>query len=254
MTSWCGLNRFGALLSADGDVGEDAWVLMTDASLLGRSGAGPLLRRARMALVEQTRVTPPKWVAWGLRACAVLVIAGCVAAWLGVDRTHHRALAEARATDAAVAATARLATQLQASIDALIVSTGSTGEAISHTVAISENVRALVTVVAGGNVTRAEADQLATVTNNLGDLEASLLETEGGLGETTQVLTDAQPVVDAAASTLQAMAEDARTGSGSQSVGGDGRTWWRVAITLTGVVLLTMLAALLAAVRRPRQV
>lgn len=217
-----------------------------------------------MAPVEQTLATPPRWVAWALRASAVLVIVACAAAWLAVERAHRRELAEARAVNASLAATidtatasAGLARQLQASVDALAVSSGSTGEAVSHTVAISENLRALVAVVAGGNVTGPQADQLATVTNNLGDIEAALLETQGGLSETERTLTDAQPLVNAAAATLQALPDNLRTTSDSRSrarsAGDDGRLWWRLAIVLSGVVLLAMVAALLALVRRTPQ-
>ena len=209
--------------------------------------------------MKQTRAAALGWVAWALRACALVVIVACAAAWVAVDRAHQAAVADRRAASAALSstidlatATAGLAAQLQSSLDALTVGTGSSGEAISHTVTISENLRSLVSVVADGSVTPAEAEQLTTVTDTLGDLEASLLETAGGVGETLQALTTAQPRVAAATATLQALPDHLRATSRDQTVG-TGQGWWRVAILLAGLVLLTIVAALLALVRRPAQ-
>ncbi len=196
---------------------------------------------------------------WGLRACAALVVIACTAAWLAVDRAHQAAQAHVRATDAALAftldlavATADLGAQLQASVDALVVGSGSAGEAVSHTVAISQNLRLLVAVVAGSrNLSAADTDQLTSVTNSLGDLEAALLETEGGLGETQQALTDVQPLVQTAAVTLQAVPDALRAQSADhRAAAADGRALWRLGIVLIGLSLLTLVAVLTAVVRR----
>lgn len=212
-----------------------------------------------MGFVKQTRAAAPGWEAWALRACALVVIVACAAAWVAVDRAHRAAVADRRAASAALSstidlatATAGLAAQLHSSLDALTAGTRSTGEAISHAVTISENLRSLVSVVADGSVTPAEAKQLTTVTDTLGDLEASLLETAGGVDETLQALTTAQPLVAAATATLQALPDHLRATSRDQ-MGGTGQGWWRVAIVLAGLVLLTIVAALSALVRRPDQ-
>ena len=199
------------------------------------------------------------WLVWGLRGCAALVIIAGGSAWLAVDRAQSAAQAHLRATDAALAtvtidlagATADLGAQLQASVDALVVGSGSSSEAVSHTVAISQNLRVLVGVVAGlQNLSAEDTDQLTSVTNSLGDLEAALLETEGGLGETQQALTDVQPVVQAATTRLQGLPDQLRALSVDHRATGDGRALWRLAIVLTGVALMMLVAALTVVVQR----
>ena len=193
----------------------------------------------------------------GVAMGAVLVAA--VFAWLAAGDVNDASAATAAArsslagTIALADATAALATQVQATNDALVTATGSAGEASGWTVAISQNVRGLIEALTGSSgafgAAGADSKQIDDVRNALGEAEASLLETEGGLNESNSTLAGNADALGDAVTTLQALPEQLRAAADDlSSASSDADTalvLWRLAIVLTALVLLLVLVVLL---------
>jgi hypothetical protein len=181
----------------------------------------------------------------------VLTVAAAVVAWLAVgdavdgSAANHRAAAASLAQGIALAQAAdSLADQMQNSVNALVVGTGSASEAMSHVIEISQNVEKLRVIVErldpdGSN------DTLVEIQTGLGEAQASLLETQGGVDETQQGLVATQPAIQSAITALEAIPDQLRSAQ-ADLTGSDGAFdnqlgLWRTAIVLGTITLLLAL-------------
>ena len=185
-----------------------------------------------------------------IRVSMALVAVAAIIAWIAVGESVESSRSDRRATAVALAAglvladgTSSLAGQLKASIDALVVGVGSAGESIAHSIAISENVALLLDLVRGlDGVDGAKVTDIAT---GLADAQASLLENQGGLGETSATLAAAQRPIDAAVIALQAAPDQLRRAQ--RELDGSSPTYteqlwlWRLAIVIAALALILAL-------------
>ena len=183
-----------------------------------------------------------------IRVAMVLTLAAAVVAWLAVGDTvdgsaaNHRAAAASLAQGVAIAQAADSMTdQLQNSVNALVVGAGSTSEAMTHIVAIAENVEQLRIIVEGLDPDVSDA-KLVEIQTGIAEAKASLLETQGGLDETQQGLIATQPAIQSAITALEAIPDQLRSAQ-ADLTDSDGAFdnqlgLWRTAIVLLTVTLL----------------
>ena len=183
-----------------------------------------------------------------IRVAMVLTLAAAVVAWLAVGDTvdgsaaNHRAAAASLAQGVAIAQAADSMTdQLQNSVNALVVGAGSTSEAMTHIVAIAENVEQLRIIVEGLDPDVSDA-KLVEIQTGIAEAKASLLETQGGLDETQQGLIATQPAIQSAITALEAIPDQLRIAQ-ADLTDSDGAFdnqlgLWRTAIVLLTVTLL----------------
>ncbi|MCU1366407.1 MAG: hypothetical protein JWN39_2046 [Ilumatobacteraceae bacterium] len=180
----------------------------------------------------------------------IILVIGLVIAWGAAGSAHEAATATSRASRDAVDHTLELANaaatlggEVEMSVGALSEATGSASTASQYAVVISQQVRALIDALSGvgGQQTKAVAD----VVNELSNAEASLLETEGGLNEANDSLTNIGPGVTQAVTTLTAVPDQLRAASSAlaaaETDADDALLLWRFAIVLLGAVALFML-------------
>lgn len=190
-----------------------------------------------------------------IRISMALVVVAAIIAWIAVGTSVESSRSDRRATAATLAAglaladsSASLAGQLKVSIDALVVGVGSAGESIAHSIEISENVTSLLDLVRGlAGVDGAKATDIAT---GLADAQASLLENQGGLGETSATLAAAQPPIDAAVIALQAAPDQWRSAQKALDRSSPTYTeqlWlWRLAIVIAALASILALVVLVS--------
>lgn len=189
-----------------------------------------------------------------IRVAMVLIIAAAVVAWVAIgdsvegSEANHQAAAAALAHGIALAEiTTSGADQLQHTVDALVVGTGSTGEAMTHTIAISRNVQSLLGIVKGLESTTSNDDMFVEIQSGLAEAQASLLETQGGLDETQQSITAAQPIILTAITALEMIPDQLRSAQAdlakSDGTYGDQLGLWRTAVLVGALGLLLAFAA-----------
>lgn len=182
-----------------------------------------------------------------------LVIAAAVVAWMAtgdaVDgaEANHDAAGAALTQAIAVAQEANsMANQMQNSVDALVVGTGSTSEALTHTVYLSQNVQALLEIV-NDLVDDVSEDAYVEIHSGLAEARAAILETQGGINESQQQLIGTQPAIQSAISALEPIGDQLRAAQ-SQLADSDGAYdnqlgLWRAALVLATLALLLVFFA-----------
>ena len=178
----------------------------------------------------------------------VLSLAAAVVAWLAVgdsvdgSAANHRAAAASLTQGLAVAeATDSLADQLQNSVNALVVGSGSASEALTYTIAIAQNAEKLRAIVEGLDPDGSN-DTYVEIATGLREAQASLLENQGGLDETQQGLVATQPAIQSAITALEAIPDQLRSAQ-ADLTDSDGAFdnqlgLWRTAIVLITITLL----------------
>lgn len=174
----------------------------------------------------------------------VLVVASAVLAWLAVG-----ALADEESDGSGSAelislaeSTAALADQLQLSLSGLSVGTASASEAMSHTVAISANVRTILKSLE--DVPDADA-----IAGQLGNAEASLLETQGGLDEAGETLRTSEADLTAVVESLRSLPDQLRDVLSDDTTSDAHNDLAKAAIAAAGLALMIALGALEAQMR-----
>ena len=181
----------------------------------------------------------------------VLSVAAAVVVWLAVgdavdgSAANHRAAQASLAEGIAIAQAAdSLADQMQNSINALVVGTGSASEAALYAIAIAQNVEKLRVIVADLDPQGVD-DTLVEIQTGLGEAQASLRENQGGLDETQQGLTATQPAIQSAITALEAIPDQLRSAQAdltdADGAFDDQLGLWRTAIVLLTVTLLLVL-------------
>jgi hypothetical protein len=165
------------------------------------------------------------------RLLVIVVLGGATLGWLGAGRLGEGDAAARRAVSAAVA----LADQLQASVDALVISTAAGSEASNQIISVSTELRGVLAQLSMLDPTMRE-DNEASVTE-LAEAEASLLESAGGFNEANSTLLGMQTAAADLAASLRTV-----------DVGDDRAATWQ----LRGFVVLLSVAVLLLTLRHHR--
>jgi hypothetical protein len=192
---------------------------------------------------------------WFTRTAMVLAVVGTTLALTATGNLGGASATGLRATEVALGraaeladATAALAVALEKSVITLANGTGSTAEAMEHTVEVSTNVRRLLDAVSLlGLPSFTEVDDLS---NSLELAEASLLEVQGGMNETQANLIAAGPELSQTVGTLEAVPGELR--AAQAIIRETTQRLDRQVVLLRLVILFAALAMLLALVALER--